>query len=165
LAGALILNQKWFPATENAHLLGWITVLGLALTINYGALMIWFLFNQSVQRNAAMLVPAVDALPPLLMSAVFSAAFIVKGEYDLLPGMWMALFGLAHMAYRQSLPITNYAVGAFYVISGAFCLLLPGLIFTDPLPMGITFFIGELAGGCILYRNNILQEKENEHDA
>jgi hypothetical protein len=37
------------------------------------------------------------------------------------------------------------------VIGGVICLLVPGIPFTNPWPMGIIFLAGELTGGTILY--------------
>jgi hypothetical protein len=67
----------------------------------------------------------------------------------------MCLYGLAHVAYRQSLPTIHYAVGIFYMLGGTACLLVPGICFTNPWPMGLVFGIGELSGGFILYRNRL----------
>ncbi len=161
LAGALAMSCPRFPDSDLWHLAGWAVVLGVALALNYGALGFWFLFNPRVKRNAAMLVPAIDALPALAMGALMSVGLVLKGEYDLLFGTWMILYGLGHVSYRQSLPSANYGVGAFYMLCGVICFIWPGLQFTNPLPMGLVFFTGELAGGYILYRNNLLREAED----
>lgn len=162
LAGAVVMGSRGFPKSDFAHLAGWVIVLALALVLNYGALFIWFLFNPRVKRNAAMLVPAIDALPALAAGAFMSLAFVLKGRYDFLFGTWMSLYGLAHVSYRQSLPPANYAVGAFYMFCGIVCLLWPGHLFTNPWPMGIVFCTGEMMGGYILYRNNCLRELEDK---
>lgn len=154
LAGACVMSCSWYPHTNLAHLMGWCGVLGVALVLNYGALFIWFLFNPQIKRNVAMLVPAVDALPALGIGAVLSLALILKGEFDFLFGTWMCLYGLAHVSYRQSLPPANYAVGTYYMLCGAVCLLWPGFSFLNPWPMGLVFGAGELAGGYVLHRNN-----------
>lgn len=161
LVGALVMNSARFPDTQPAHLVGWVVVLGLALVLNYGALGVWFLFNPRVRRNAAMLIPAVDAVPALAMGAIMSAGLVLRGVFDLLFGTWMIFYGLAHVSYRQSLPQANYSVGAFYMVCGVICFMWPGLEFSNPVPMGLVFFTGELAGGYILYRNNVLREAED----
>ena len=161
LAGALIMSSARFPKSDLWHLAGWAVVLGAALVLNYGALGFWFLFNPRVKRSAAMLVPAVDALPALAMGALMSVGLVLKGHYDLLFGTWMILYGLGHVSYRQSLPPANYAVGAFYMVCGVACFIWPGIEFTNPFPMGLVFFTGELAGGYVLYRNNRLREEED----
>ena len=162
LAGSILMASKAYPQGEIAHLAGWATVLGIALVLNYGALGFWFLFNPKVKRNSAMLVPAVDALPALAMGALMSIGLVLRGQYDLLFGTWMILYGLAHVSYRQSLPPANYAVGAFYMACGVICYLWRGLKFTNPIPMGIVFFVGETVGGYVLSRNNVLREAEDK---
>jgi len=155
IAGALVLSRPCFPVTPPAHLAGWGGVLAIALLLNYGGLALWFLGNPQLRRNFMQLKPATDALPALAMGAVFSLALVLHEQYDLLFGAWMCLYGLVHVAYRQSLPSIHYTVGIFYMLSGAGCLLAPGLCFTNPWPMGIVFGLGELAGGFILYRNRL----------
>lgn len=150
LAGAAVLSMGWVPATPNAHLLGWGIVLTLALAMNYGALAYSFFHDDCFTRNPRMLKPAVDAVPPLAMGAILSVALLSADRHGLLPGTWMGLFGLANVACRHSMPRENYAVGMFYVLCGAVCLLAPGVSFLNPWPMGIVFFAGEFAGGLIL---------------
>jgi hypothetical protein len=162
LSGAVVMGADKFPKSDFAHLLGWLAVLGIALLLNYGALGFWFLFNPRVKRNGAMLVPAVDALPALAMGALMTVGLVVRSEYDLLFGTWMILFGLANVTYRKSLPPSNYAVGTFYMICGAICFIWPEIELKKPLPMGLVFFVGEMVGGCVLYRNNLLREQEDK---
>ena len=107
-----------------------------------------------VRRQPALLKPALDALPALLVGGLLSVAAVRLGAWDLLFGVWMLLFGLAHMAYRQTLPGENYVVGLFYLAAGAVCLLAPGVRFTTPWPMGLVFFLGETAGGLVLLRQH-----------
>jgi len=154
LLGAAVLATPWVPPTTSAHLVGWAVVLGAAGIANYGALIYWVVFNSEVRRNPRQLKPAIDALPALLTGGVLSLALIAHGQYDLLFGTWMALYGLAQVAYRQSLPPLIYYVGLGYVVVGLFCLVAPGISFTEPLPMGLVFFIGEWIGGIALYRLN-----------
>jgi hypothetical protein len=162
IAGSVIMSAPFFPADALWHLAGWAGVLILALVLNYGALFIWFMFNPEVKRNAAMLVPAIDALPGLAMGALLSVVCFMKGYDDIVFGIWMCCYGLAHVSYRNTLPQTNYAVGLFYMLSGAVCLFWPGITFTNPWPMGIVFGIGEMCGGYILHRNNKCQNDPME---
>lgn len=166
LAGALLLALGPVPATPRAHLAVWAAVAFAALLFNYGALLHWILTEPRVRQHPVILKPALDALPALFVGGLLTVALVRAGQHDLLFGTWMALFGVAHMAYRQSLPGENYFVGLFYVLCGAACLLAPGLHFTSPWPMGIVFFAGELAGGAVLIvmsdREKDLEKLENE---
>ena len=62
----------------------------------------------------------------------------------------MCLYGLAQVAYRQSLPPGIYAVGLGYILCGVWCLTSETISFVNPWPMGIVFFVGESVGGLVL---------------
>ncbi|MFC1452238.1 hypothetical protein ACFLSJ_02710 [Verrucomicrobiota bacterium] len=150
LAGAAVLASDAVPNEPTAHLVGWGVVLFIGVVLNYACLLYWFLFNPEVRRNPVMLKPALDAIPGLGVGAVFTLVFVLGEQFDMLFGMWMCLYGLAQVAYRQSLPQAMYLVGVGYVLCGALCLLAGPVSFTNPWPMGIVFFAGELTSGAIL---------------
>lgn len=168
LVGAAVLSSDAVPRTPHAHLLGWMAVLGLALLLNYGALLHWIVTNPRVRQRPVILKPALDALPALAIGGVLTVALVLRGQHDLLFGVWMGLFGVAHLAYRQSLPGENYLVGLFYLAGGAACLAAPGIRFTQPWPMGLMFFTGELVGGIVLMlmndREKDLEQLETEDE-
>jgi hypothetical protein len=153
LAGATVLASSRISPTPLAHLVGWGVVLFVALILNYGALLWWFLFDPKVRGNVTMLKPAVDAIPPLAVGAGLSLAALLRTDYDLLFGIWMCCYGLVHCAHRHNLPRGIYFTGLGYLMAGVYCLLSPSVSFLDPWPMGIVFFVGELAGGLILLMN------------
>jgi len=153
LAGAMVLASAPVPKSPLAQLAGWGVVLAAAVAVNYGALAFWFFFNAEARRELLRLMPALDAIPALAVGAVLSLAAILQGQYQFLFGIWMSLYGLVHVVYRQSLPEANYVVGVFYMLSGAYCLFDPRISFVNPWPMGLVFFVGESAGGFILFRN------------
>lgn len=152
LAGAIVMAGNWFPPNPWHHLIGWTAVLAAGLAANYGALLLWFLFGREAGRNPLTLSPALDALPALAVGAALSLALVMRENFDLLFGTWMTLYGVAQVAYRNSLPRGIYEIGIFYIVCGAACLLTPSVSFTSPMPMGMVFFVGELAGGIVLVR-------------
>jgi len=153
LAGAVVLSSPVVPRDPLIHLAGWAVVVMIALALNYGALGWWFLFDSKVRGNLMMLKPAIDAVPPLAVGAGLSVAVILRADYDLLFGIWMCCYGLVHCAHRHNLPRGIYFTGLGYLAAGACCLVSPAISFLNPLPMGIVFFAGELAGGLILLMN------------
>lgn len=155
LAGAGIISSPFIPKTPLAHLACWMVVLGAGLTLNYGALVVWFFFNPEVRRKFMRLIPAADAVPALAIGAMLSLALVLRENYNPLFGVWMCLYGVSHTGYRLSLPLKNYLVGIFYMLAGTYCLLAPTITFTNPWPMGLVFCVGEIAGGMILYRNRL----------
>ena len=150
LAGAAIMESDLIPDQPYFHLDCWALVVLIGLVLNYGCLAYWFLFSRDVRRDPIMLKPALDALPALGVGAVLTLALALTLHFDLLFGVWMCLYGLAQVAYRQSLPRGIYLVGLAYMICGSYCLLDPSISFIHPWPMGIVFFIGEVAGGLVL---------------
>lgn len=161
LLGALILSSGMVPADEMMHLAGWGVVLTAGLLINYGCLFYWFLFDREVRRNPVMMKPALDAVPALMVGAVLTLVIIMEQKYDLLFGMWMCMYGLAQAAYRQSLPRGIYFVGLGYMLCGSGLLLFKMTSFLNPWPMGIVFFLGEMAGGMVLisYKQSLKKRK------
>ena len=158
LAGATALACPQVPPLPLVHLIGWGVVLVIALLLNYGALLWWFVFDPQVRGNVTMLKPAVDAVPPLAVGAGLSAAAIFRQDFGLLFGIWMCCYGLVHCAHRHNLPRGIYFTGLGYLAAGTFCLISPGVTFLNPWPMGIVFFLGELAGGLILLMNKSTKE-------
>jgi hypothetical protein len=151
LIAAMVMGQAAFPANPLAHLAGWSVVFAIAMIANHGAMAYWFLFDPSAGRDWRKLTPVYEIAPSIIVGGVLTAAFLRLGQYDLLFGMWMALFGLTNLAARRVLPRSLTWVGTFYIAAGAVLLLTPGAGFTNPWPMGIVFFLGELAGGIILH--------------
>lgn len=159
LVAAVAMSTPFYPQTVRAHLIGWGVVLFLALLLNGGALIYWFVNDQSVQRNPRRLRPVLDIIPPLFIGGVLTAALILRGQYTLLFGIWMLMFGLTNLASRHVLPRTINLVGLFYIVAGTAWLFTPGLSFLNPWSMGIVFFAGEWAGGIILYVDDKRMER------
>ena len=161
MLGAAVMDSKMVPMDPFAHLVGWAAVVAVGIAINYGCLLYWFLFNPEVRGNPVMLKPALDAVPALGVGGVFTVAIVLAGAWDLLPGMWMCMYGLAQVAYRQSLPGGIYFVGIGYILCGTGCLAIP-TSFLNPWPMGIVFLAGELAGGAVLVTYKTTAEKTDD---
>jgi len=164
LAGAFVMSNQAYPVSPIAHLLGWGAVLVVALLLNYGGVLSWFLFSSQARRELIRAMPVVDAIPALAVGAILSLAMILGKNYELLFGTWMCLYGLAHVSYRMSLPVANYMIGIFYIACGSACLLLQ-VPLTNSWPMGLAFFAGEIAGGLVLHRNNHFREGVNSDEA
>lgn len=155
VAGGAVLLAVWglerggLPRTPSAHLAVWGGVLALALILNFGGLIRTLNRDASFRLEPHRIQPVFDLVPPLAVGAVLSLALILRQNYDLLFGVWMSLFGLAHLACRRALPSAISAVGAFYILCGTLCLLGPGISFLTPWPMAMAFGPGEIAGGLV----------------
>lgn len=169
--GAAVLSLEIVPRQPLPHLVGWVTVLGMALLLNYGALLRWLLEAKPRRRSVAEVMPILDAVPALAVGGVLSLALVVHGlqrdaQYlNLLFGTWMCIYGLVHVVYRKTLPTGIYGLGIFYVACGATCLLAPGISITQPWPMGVVFGTGECLGGVILHQANRRVRQQNRETA
>jgi hypothetical protein len=152
LLAATLLASGRLPDTPRAHLAVWGGVLLFALAANYAALGWWFLADPQRRRDLLALKPAIDVMPALAVGAMLTLAVLRDGRYELLYGVWMGCYGLAHAACRLSLPPASFAVGVGYMLAGAACLFVPGWAFPNPWPMGIIFCTGEFVGGWVLFR-------------
>lgn len=169
LLASLFLHMKWIAHDNFSTTMVWGAVFLGAMFLNLGALVYWFFRDESVDRDPQRLRPILDVIPPLAVGALFTFVLIWSRNFDPLYGAWMCMFGLTNLASRYVLPPAISLVGVFYILSGALCLLLPGIGFTEtPLAMGLVFCIGECTGGAILYLDDrryaaTLQEFRQQH--
>lgn len=150
LATAMVLRHV-VPDEPRFHLIGWGLLLTFGLAVNFAALF-WWLFKHRGTLCLAELWPVWEVFPTLSAGAALTVALVRTGQFDLLFGTWMALYGASHMVHRRSLPFPIYCGGLAYLGAGIFFLLWPGVSFTDPRPMGFVFGLGELFGGWVLVR-------------
>jgi hypothetical protein len=151
LIASVVMSADFYPKSPFPHFQGWAVVFMIAVALNYGALLYWFLFDPSVERDIRKLRPVFDIMPPIIVGGIMTVAFFYHKDYDYLFGMWMCLFGLANIASRHVLPRQICLLGLYYIIAGMFLLTTSSVSFTNPWPMGIVFFFGEWAGGFILH--------------
>ena len=149
ISAAFVLSSSLVPQNVETHFLGWGIVCLIAMLLNYGALGIWY--RRQAEREVLLLRPAIDALPPLVVGAILTAALYQYEAQNLLFVVWMCVYGLVHVSYRRTLPIAMWYLGLYYITCGAMLLVFcRDLQFTNPWPMATVFFIGELCAGYFL---------------
>jgi hypothetical protein len=144
-----------FGKSYTDHLMGWGCILAIALALNYGALLLWYVQLPARERRLRTVMPAFDAMPPLAVGAALSVMLLIKGCPDLLFGSWMCLYGLAHTTCRSALPKGNMYLGLYYLACGFFLLSWPGTSFMNPWPAGVVFLVGEWTGGVVFHRHKV----------
>ncbi len=152
LVAAFVMSSSQYPQDTAAHALGWGVVALFGVLLNFGSLIHWFLFDPTVKRDIRRLKPTLDALPAIIVGGVMTYVMISHNLHEYLFGIWMSLFGLANLASRHVLPQRIWTVGVYYIACGAVCLWYSSnILFFNPWPMGIVFFIGEWTGGIVLH--------------
>jgi hypothetical protein len=151
LVAAAVMASPLVPDRDLTHIVGWGLVFCMAFLLNGVAMIWWFLHDPVPHRDIRVLKPVIDVAAPIVVGGLLTATMILHGQYQYLFGIWMCLFGLTNVASRMVLPRMIWVVGCFYILAGAVCLLMPGLDFKNPWPMGVIFFAGEWVGGLILH--------------
>lgn len=98
---------------------------------------------------------AVGQFAPCVAAGALVTLVIARHAPDagwVLPGLWQVLFSLGVFASCRLLPPATAAVGAFYLLAGAFNLSHgPGPAAFSPWAMGVPFGVGQLCVAGILY--------------
>jgi hypothetical protein len=153
LVAAFVMSRPFFPQAHWPMLAGWTLTAILASAINYGLCLRWYVTLPSDVRHPSRLYPLVDSLPPLLLAAAVTGALAWRGQFDLLFGAWMGLFGLVNFYSWHHLPRSIRSLGMFYLCCGILFLFHPGIQFLNPWPMAFVYVTGETVGGLIVRQN------------
>lgn len=114
-----------FPSTlldKQRYLAIWLTCLGVALVINYGAILVWRTRNHNALADVQMRNVGMSIFPAVAAGGVITAALVMRGLYDLLPGMWCAIYALGLFASRSQVP--REVVYVAIAFGAAACVLL-----------------------------------------
>lgn len=156
IAGGVQLARVPHPATPagfSAYFAIWMTCLGVALLLNYGAVALWLLKNHRPSAQSQFRTAALSIAPSVLLGGALTAALWAHGEYTLVPGTWFAFYAVGLFASRGNIP-----AGALPVMV-AFALLAVAFLATPlesvalrwwVMPLG--FGAGQLAIGYLLAR-------------
>jgi hypothetical protein len=128
---------------------GWGLVFGLALFVNYGAIISWHL--RTHPSNHRKLAPLLEACPVWVVAGVLTLALYARGEVDLLCGMWMVMFAIVQSIERTRLPRDLVWIGVYYFIAGVVLLFNSEGLFARPWVMGLVFFLGEWCAGLMMH--------------
>jgi len=146
---ALLVPQPRTLADHQTYLVIWLTCLGVALAINYGAILAWSLSHRDAQARVQFRTVGMSILPAIAAGGVVTAALVSRGLDGLLPGMWCASYALGLFASRAMVPKDVVYVAVAFGAYAAVLLLWP----IDPLAwwiMPLAFGVGQIAIGIIV---------------
>lgn len=152
-AGVYQLFVDPYPASagDRTLYLGiWLTCLGIALTLNYGAILVWRVRNRGEQAASQFRTVGMSIVPAIAAGAVITLALVARGLVDLLPGMWCATYALGLFASRAMVPRGVVAVAVAFGAAATALFLVPAV---DPLAwwiMPAAFGLGQIAIGAIV---------------
>ena len=151
-----ILQWAVAPAPQSQAEIGryleiWFVCLAVALVINYGALLVWYVRSAGLHERRQTRTVGVAIIPAIGLGAVLSSAMIAHGMYWLLPGVWYASYGIGLFSSRAMLPRGVIFVASAFGLAGAALILTPAT--SLPLSfwvMPLGFGLGQMVIGYLL---------------
>jgi uncharacterized membrane protein YhaH (DUF805 family) len=150
LAQYIVAPLPHTAADRQTYLAIWLTCLGVALGINYGAIVVWRAKNRGAQAAVQFRTVGMSIVPAIAAGGVITLALLARRLDDLLPGMWCATYALGLFASRAMVPFKVVLVAVAFGAAGALLLLLPGI---NPLAwwiMPVAFGGGQIVIGAIV---------------
>ncbi len=149
IQGRLVPQPHTF-ADRQIYLAIWLTCLGCALAINYGAIVVWRIRNRGAQAIVQFRTVGMSIVPAIAAGGVVTLALVTRRLDDLLPGMWCATYALGLFASRAMVPRGVVFVAAAFGVVAAVLLLVPTF---NPLAwwiMPAAFGAGQMLIGAIV---------------
>lgn len=158
--GAALVQRRLapLPASAGAHhayLTIWLSCLGVALLLNYGAVTLWLLKHRAPGERSRFRTAAISILPSIVLGGALSVALIDHGAYALLPGTWFAFYAIGLFASRGAIPVSTIVVTAGFALLALAFLITPlvGVALAWwVMPLG--FGIGQLAIGYFIWNEH-----------
>jgi len=156
---AAMAQRRWLPDAERhvaAYLTTWISVAALSAAL-IGAEM--FGRTRRMHRGMAdeMIRMAVEQFLPAVAAGALVTFVVVQyvpAVEWLLPGLWQVIFSLGVFSSCRFLPKQMIAAGAWYLMTGAFCISLGDARSFSPWAMGVPYGAGQLlVAGVLLYNS------------
>ncbi|HTV74117.1 MAG TPA: hypothetical protein VME66_10460 [Candidatus Acidoferrales bacterium] len=132
------------------YLFVWLSCLGVALAINYGAILAWRARHRDSQSLAQMRTVGWTILPAVAAGGVMTAALIGRGLYTLLPGMWCATYALGLFASRSMVPRDVVYVAVAFGVCATALLLVPQIDVLAWWIMPLAFGCGQIVIGLLV---------------
>jgi hypothetical protein len=152
LIGGLVVNLIPEGVRHVAIPAVWGMVFVVAFVLNYGAVLQWWLKLSKDERARSPLSPALENLPVFVVGGSLTVHLIAYGYPGALPGMWASVLALTQFTAKYAIPRGLRAVGWYYVAAGSAMLAYPEFGWDNPVVPGLVFFIGEWAGGWLIFR-------------
>jgi hypothetical protein len=165
VAIAAAIVQPFYVPKPPAHIQDYLTVWLVAAAISIIAAGIELTMRarrSSHPLRWELTSHAIEQFMPALVAGALVTYVIAAyaGECMwMLPGLWAIFFGLGVFASRRLLPKPTYLIGGFYLVCGLVSMALKYRAPFSPWMMGITFGVGQLSAGAMLYFS---QERTSE---
>jgi hypothetical protein len=135
------------------YVANWTACLAFSLALNYGAILVWVAKHWSRRARIELRTVGMTILPSIVAGGAFTTALIGRDMLGLLPGMWCICYALGLIASRAMAPRGTVAVAALFGACGAALLFAPATNALAWWVMPVTFGIGQIAIGGLVFRS------------
>ncbi len=143
-------------AADAAHYVAlWITCLGFALAINYGAIVLWLVRNWTLRARREIRTVGMTIAPAVAAGGVLTAALLVRHLDGMLPGVWCVCYAMGLIASRALVPRGVLAVAALFGAAGTALLFAQDVSALRWWVMPATFGVGQLLIGILVLRDDM----------
>ena len=148
------LVQWWWQPTPVEFVVLWLAAAALGFGVNFLAIMRTYGTSPRRWERSLAFVAMMDLLPAVLAGVMLTLALVMTNRIDLLPGLWIVLFGTGVMSSRRHVPYGCALIGAAFVLAGTAVLYFAqGDGALRPEIMGGTFGAGFGALAVVLARS------------
>ncbi|HEV3156110.1 MAG TPA: hypothetical protein VGZ00_02070 [Candidatus Baltobacteraceae bacterium] len=149
-----VIPSPTTPPQLTLYLTLWLSCLAMALVLNYGAIVVWYLRHRNAQAAIQMRTVGMSIAPAIAAGGVITAALVMRGIYPLLPGLWCATYALGIFSSRASVPRNVVFLAAAFGLFAAFLLLFPAVDALEWWVMPLAFGFGQIAIGLMVSIEN-----------
>jgi hypothetical protein len=130
----------------------WVVLACIAVVIASIGIIYGYFRQKSLYERRKTLTAIGQLTPCIVAGAVFTLILVNEKFHFIgyLPGIWVMLFSLGIFASRPYLPGVFGWVALFYLVCGSFLIYHQSM---SPWGMGLTFGIGQILSGILLYWN------------
>lgn len=141
------------PAALHAYVSIWMSCLAVALLLNYGAVAVWMLKHRDPGARSRFRSAARSIAPSVVLGGALTIALLDHSAYELLPGVWFALYALGLFASRAAIPPSTLPVTfGFVVLALAFLVTRWSAFALAWWVMPLGFGLGQIAIGYLIWQ-------------
>jgi hypothetical protein len=141
------------PDALHRYVAIWMTCLGVALALNYGAVAVWWWKHRGPAAASGFRTAARSIAPSVILGGLLTFALADRGAYALLPGTWFAFYALGLFASRDAIPRSALAVTVGFAALAALFLVSPlQRVALGWWVMPLGFGIGQITIGALIWR-------------
>jgi hypothetical protein len=163
VAGAL---QRIVHPEPLGFVLLWSAAAALGFGINFYVVARTYGASPRHWERSLAFAALLDLIPAIVAGALLTGAMVLTSRIELLPGLWMVLFGTGVMASRRHVPRACAWIAVAYLLAGTATLLfLPGALVLRADVMAGAFGLGQFLLALVLSRGGAAAARRGLEEA